>query len=218
MNSKEEKKLEKKIEEELKAELLEEEKLSVWKQIGLFVFETLRLSVIVFVTVLIIRTFVVQPFFVVGDSMKPNLHNGDYLLVDEISYRFSPPKRGDIIVFRFPAYPRENYIKRIIGLPGEKIQIRDGKVTIFNSKNPEGVLLNEEYLAKDLKTTGNVLRTLAEGEYFVLGDNRGASSDSRSWGAVPRANIIGRTFVVVFPIEHFSWVPQPSYANINGSE
>jgi len=214
MDDQKEKELEKKVEAELEKELEEEEQLSFWRRVGLFVFETLRLIVIVFVTVLLIRTFIVQPFFVVGDSMKPNLHNGDYLLVDEISYRFGSPARGDIIVFRFPGNPRENYIKRIIGLPGETVEIKDGQVAISNVKNPGGMEVEEKYLPADLKTAGNVSRTLEKDEFFVLGDNRGASSDSRSWGTVPRGNIIGRTFVVVFPTDHFSWVPKPAYAGL----
>ena len=202
---------EKNLEKEIDEELQKEEKMSIWKQIGLFVYETVRLIIIVFLVVLIIRTFIVQPFFVVGDSMKPNLINGDYLLVDEISYRFGQPGRGDIIVFKFPYNPAENYIKRIVGLPGERIEINGEKITIFNSKHPEGFALSEKYLPEGTTTTGNINTTLGADEYFVLGDNRRASSDSRSWGILPKKNIIGRTFTIIFPWSHFKMVASPKY-------
>lgn len=188
-----------------------EEKLSVWRQIGLFIYETVKLIVVVFVIVFLIRYFLVQPFYVVGDSMYPNLKNGEYLLVDEISYRLHEPHRGDIIVFRFPGNPRENYIKRIIGLPGEKIQVIDGKVKVTNAKNPAGAFLEEPYLASDLRTEGDTDMTLGQDEFFVLGDNRKASSDSRSWGFVPRKNIIGRTAIVLFPANRLQLIKNLTY-------
>jgi len=205
----------KELEKEIDKELAKEEEMSIWKQIGLFIYETVRLIVIVFLAVLIIRTFIVQPFFVVGDSMKPNLLNGDYLLVDEISYRFRAPARGDIIVFRFPQNPAENYIKRIVALPGERIEIAEGKVKIFNSKHPEGIELEEDYLVEGTSTEGSVNKQLGSDEYFVMGDNRRSSSDSRSWGILPRKNIIGRTFVVIFPWEDFKIVNSPEFKTLN---
>ena len=202
---------EKELEKEVDAELEKEENMPIWKQIGIFIYETVRLIVFVFLAVLLIRTFIVQPFFVVGESMMPNLENGDYLLVDEISYRFKSPERGDIIVFKFPLNPSENYIKRIIGLPGERVEIGDGKITIINKESPDGLTLSEEYIQKNNNTDGGVSKQLGPDEYFVLGDNRHASSDSRSWGILPRDKIIGRSFIVIFPWDRFHIINNPDY-------
>lgn len=205
----------KELEREIDAEFAKEEKMSIWKQIGLFIYETVRLIAIVFLAVLIIRSFLVQPFFVVGESMKPNLENGDYLLVDEISYRLREPARGDIVVFKFPQNPRENYIKRIVGLPGERVEISGGKVKIYNAKHPEGIQLKENYLPPGVSTEGEINKQLGSDEYFVLGDNRTSSSDSRSWGLMPKKNIIGRTFLVIFPWNRFKVISTPEYPELD---
>ena len=148
-----------------------------WLSILGFVWETGKIVIISLVIIIPIRYFVVQPFFVRGDSMLPNFNDGEYLIIDEISYRFSDPDRGDVIVFRFPEQPSQFFIKRIIGLPTEKIIIKDGTVTIANSKDPTGFVLSEPYLTEI--TPGSLEIKLDPNEYFVLGDNRDSSSDSR---------------------------------------
>jgi len=150
--------------------------------------------------VLPIRYFIVQPFIVRGASMEPNFENGDYLIIDEISYRFNKPQRGDVIVFKYPNNPKQYYIKRIIGLPGEIIAISDEKIIIKNKENPEGFVLKEDYLS-GIATNGNVSATLGFDEYYVLGDNRGASSDSRMWGSLKEEFIVGKALLRAFPFD-----------------
>jgi len=161
-----------------------------------FSIETLRVVVISLVVIVAIRTFVMQPFFVSGKSMEPNFHDGDYLIVNEIAYRFGDPKRGDVIVFRYPKNPSEFFIKRIVGLPGEKIEIKDGRVKIYNSDHPEGMVLKEDaYLPPNVNTSGEYVAELKNDEYYVLGDNREASADSRLWGKLKRRFIIGYAWI-----------------------
>lgn len=163
-------------------------------RIFLDIFEIL----IILIFLLPIRLFVFEPFFVKGSSMEPNYYSFDYLLVDKLTYRFINPQRGDVIVFHPPFDNKIYYIKRIIGLPGEKVVIKDSKIFIYNSEHPEGFELKEDYL-KNHYTNGNKEIILGQDEYFVLGDNREVSSDSRSWGPVKRERIIGKA------IFHFSF-------------
>lgn len=171
------------------------------KKIGIFIFDTLKLAIVAVVIVLPIRYFVIQPFFVLGASMEPTFQNGDYLIIDEISYRLGEPERGNVIVFRYPNNPKQFYIKRIVGLPGEVVVINEQGVTIKNKENPDGLLLKEEYL-REAHTYGNMSQTLAHDEYFVLGDNREASSDSRRWGALKKEFIVGKVFVRAYPFQN----------------
>ncbi len=180
------------------------------KSFLLFVWEVLKIAILAFVIVIPIRYFLFQPFFVLGQSMEPNFENGDYLLVDEISYRLGSPQRGDVIVFRYPGDPSQRYIKRVIGLPGETVEIENGQVVI--SKGGKDQTLNESaYLPALLETSGNISVTLGPNEYFVLGDNRPFSSDSRRWGILPRQNIIGKVFLRAWPLAEFSQIKAPSY-------
>ncbi|MDO8494958.1 MAG: signal peptidase I [bacterium] len=166
-----------------------------------FFWEVVKMVVLSLAIIVPIRYFVIQPFFVKGASMEESFHNGDYVLIDEISYRFNEPQRGDVVVFRFPQDPSQYFIKRIIGLPGEKIQIKSNEVLIFNEEHPEGFILDESaYLENDQRTTGDFSMNVDEKEYFVLGDNRMHSSDSRIWGAVNRQLISGRVFLRAWPI------------------
>jgi len=155
------------------------------------------------------RTFVLQPFLVDGNSMEPNYHNQEFLLVDRISYKLIDPKRGQVIIFLFPQDINEDYIKRLIGLPGETITIENGQVFINGQK------LNEPYLQDATTTIGGLdatmRKTLGPDEYFVLGDNRNHSSDSREWGVLPRKNILGRTWFVVYPFSQTGLVKNPQY-------
>jgi signal peptidase I len=179
------------------------------KDFFVFVFELLKIVVISLVIIIPVRYFLIQPFYVKGASMEPNFYDHEYLIVDEISYRFREPERGDIIVFRYPRNPQEYFIKRLIALPGEEVQVKGGKVTVFNDENPEGIVLDEVYLQEGIKTYGlsEDKVVLAEDEFFVLGDNRNQSKDSRSFGPVNESFIVGRVFFRGFPfnrIEMFS--------------
>lgn len=176
-------------------------------------WELIKIILIAFIIVAPIRYFLFQPFIVSGDSMVPNFHSGDYLIVNEISYRFSKPQRGDVVVFDFPLQLSERFIKRVIGLPGETVQIKDGNVYII--KDGKTSQLTESYLPKGLKTYGlggqDVNVTVKPDEYFVMGDNREGSYDSRAWGTVLQKYIIGKSFLRVFPLTSLSMFPQISY-------
>jgi len=162
-----------------------------------FFSEMLRFALITLAIVLPIRFFVAEPFIVSGASMEPTFETGDYLIVDQLSYRFESPKRGEVIIFRYPQNPSKYFIKRIVGLPGETVIIKDGAATIKNTEHPNGFIFNQSFLSFTDSSNGSY--TLSNDDYFVMGDNRPASSDSRSWGALPKENIVGRAFVRLFP-------------------
>lgn len=180
-----------------------------FEEVTSLVGETARIVIISLVIILPVRYFLVQPFFVRGESMQPNFHDKDYLIVDELSYRFHDPLRGDVIIFRFPQDPSQFYIKRIIGLPEETVEVKNGQVTILNQDHPEGFTLNEYYLDKN--TPGDIKIKLDPNEYFVLGDNRDASSDSRRWGPLPKHLIIGRAWLRVWPVNDAKAIAAPAY-------
>jgi len=180
------------------------------KKILSFLWESLKIVLISLLIVIPIRYFVIQPFYVQGASMEPNFEDGEYLVIDEISYRFREPQRFEVIVFRFPGNPKQFYIKRIIGLPDETVEIRNGTVIIYNDENPNGFILDEKiYLEGDQKTSGELMTKLEMEEYFVLGDNRGASSDSRSWGALKEDFIVGRTWLRAYPLDKITVFSTP---------
>jgi len=178
-----------------------------------FIFELIKIIVVSLVIIIPIRYFLVQPFYVKGASMEPNFYDHEYLIIDEISYRFKEPSRGDIIVFRYPKNPQEYFIKRIIGLPGEKIQVKDGQVRIINNNNQDGSILDEPYLANGTKTYSLTedITSLGEKEFFVLGDNRNSSKDSRSFGPVNRSFITGRVILRGWPFSRISLFKLPEY-------
>src|SRR3989344_2226810 len=156
-------------------------------------WEIVKVLLVSLAIVLPIRYFIAQPFIVRGASMEPNFENSEYLVIDEASYYFRKPERGEVIVFRYPRDPRQFFIKRIIGLPGETVEIKGGRISIFNPSHSEGFLLQETYLNPPNRPTHpDVKVMLAERQYFVLGDNRGFSSDSRVWGTLSREFIVGR--------------------------
>ena len=157
-------------------------------------WEFIKVVIISLVIVIPIRTYIAQPFIVEGDSMDPNFHDGEYLIIDELSYYFKAPQRGEVIVFRYPRNPSDFFIKRIIGLPGETVEIKNNDVFIDNK------LMGESYLPPDFKTGPDGTIKLPENQYFVMGDNREHSSDSRFWGLLPKKNITGRVFVRLWPI------------------
>jgi len=179
------------------------------KKFFTFVWELAKIIIIAAVIVIPIRYFLFQPFFVRGQSMDPNFENGDYLIVDEITYRFKTPQRGEVIVFKYPENPSQRFIKRIIGLPGETIEIKDGEITIH--KDDQYQVLDESNYLADLLTEGNIQITLAEDEYFVLGDNRYFSFDSRRFGVLPEKNIIGRVFFRAWPFVDAAKFKAPIY-------
>ncbi|MGC9046762.1 MAG: signal peptidase I [Minisyncoccia bacterium] len=159
-------------------------------------FESLEFIFVAAIGVYIIRTFIMQPFLVGGSSMEPNFQTGNYLIVDELTYFFKSPQRGDVIVFRFPNDPREYFIKRIIGLPGEQVKIQGGIVQIYKN----GVLqhINENYMK--VPTPGNLDVVLKNNQYFVMGDNRNASYDSRAWGPLDSKYIVGLVRFRLWPL------------------
>lgn len=175
------------------------------------VLEILEIVAIAVGSVFVIRTFLIQPFMVSGSSMMPSFANGDYLLIDELTYRFRQPKRGEVIVFRYPNDESVYFIKRIIGLPGETVIIKDGKVIIRNQKNPEGFVLKEKYLSPGVSTVGNTEYKLNDNEYFVLGDNRSFSFDSRGWGALKLKEIVGVVRLRLWPPYNFQAFAAPQY-------
>ena len=162
------------------------------------VVEVLKVIGIVFVAAVAICYFLFQPFVVEGSSMEPNYHNGEYLFIEKVSYRLHEPKRGDVVVFKYPNSPNVNYIKRIIGLPGETVRIENGLVTV------DGKALSEPYLAKDTKTyvhgnsNGTFEITIPDNKYLVLGDNREHSSDSRDGWLLPDSFIVGRSAITIY--------------------
>ena len=180
------------------------------KSAFIFFWEIIKIVVIALLIVIPIRTFIFQPFFVRGQSMEPSFENGDYLIIDEISYRFKNPQRGEVVVFKYPYDPSQRYIKRIVGLPSETIKIENGEVLVLNEKGWD-VLDESAYLSFGLKTPGNIQISLLDNEYFVLGDNRSASADSRRWGALPSDKIIGRVIVRAWPITAFAKFEAPGY-------
>lgn len=169
-----------------------------------FVREVIKTIIIAAVIVLPIRIFIAQPFIVSGSSMDPTFNNGDYLIVDQLSYRFAEVDRYDVIIFRYPKDPSKFFIKRVIGLPGETVSIKDG--VVFIKPPNEGVFrLEESYVENKSRSTSNA--TLGESEYFVMGDNRGASSDSRIWGPLNKDFLVGRAYIRLLPISKIDLNP-----------
>jgi signal peptidase I len=177
---------------------------------GRFIFEVAKVVLVALAIIIPIRVFVIQPFQVNGQSMAPNFSDRDYLVVDEISYRFREPERGEVIIFRFPRDRSQFFIKRIIGMPGETVRIKEEGVFIVRNGNE--VQLDESFYLSNLLDNGPVQEVvLAENEYFMLGDNRGASSDSRSWGPITRDDIIGRAWIRAWPFNSTKSIPIPTY-------
>lgn len=169
------------------------------------VIEFVKFAIIALIIVVPIRMFIAQPFIVSGSSMFPTFHDGEYLIIDELSYNLGEPHRQDVVVFRYPKNPKKYFIKRVIGLPNETIIIKDGKITIKNSEFPEGFQLEENYINEPFGTTGTY--TNGEDEYFVMGDNRNFSSDSRAWGQLPGKLMVGRAYLRLLPISNVSFLP-----------
>lgn len=190
--------------------------------VGSFILEIVKVFILAVIIITPIRVFLFQPFFVQGASMEPNFKEGEYLIINELGYKntrvgigereffsiesFKELNRGDVIVFRYPKDPKQYFIKRVIGLPGEKVKINNGKVYIFNEQNPTGFVVDEnDYLEEKVKTPGDLTQELKEGDYFVMGDNRSYSHDSRSWGPLNKDFIIGRVLIRAWPFNKASF-------------
>lgn len=173
---------------------------SLIKEAFIFLWEIIKVVVISLIIILPIRYFIIQPFYVKGASMEPNFYDHEYLIINEISYRFSKPKRGEVVVLKFPLNPKEYFIKRIIGLPNEKIEIKNGQVAVYKNHESEGVVLKEDYLSAWQQTNGSLTILLEENEYYLMGDNRQASLDSRTFGAISKDDIIGKVLFRGWPL------------------
>jgi len=173
------------------------------------IWEIAEVALIAVVTVFLIRNFLVQPFLVSGASMEPNFYDKNYLLVDEITYRFREPLRGEVVVFRYPFERSMFFIKRIIGLPGERVTAENGTIKVFSGET--AITLDEEYLSGSPKTLDNFDVRLGKNQYFVLGDNRYHSFDSRNWGAITREDIVGVARLRILPVKDFRIFEAPSY-------
>lgn len=175
---------------------------------GLFFLELVKLIVLAGITIGIVRYFLFKPFIVKGQSMEPSFAESDYLIIDEISYRFREPKRGEVVVFLSPV-ASDHYLKRIIGLPGERVKVDGSKVIVYNDRFPQGAVVDELYLTEE--TSGNISITLTENQFFVMGDNRDASYDSRRFGPVYREDIAGRVLVRGWPLNKITTFEAPEY-------
>lgn len=172
--------------------------------------EIFEIALIAVGSVFLVRTFLIQPFVVSGSSMAPNFGNGDYLLVDELTYRFRTPQRGEVVVFRYENNSGAYFIKRIIGLPGEHVSIKNNIINII-PQNGEPIILKEPYIPSSTPTSGSAEYSLNGNQYFVLGDNRSFSFDSRNWGALNAKDIIGLVRVRLWPFGEAVSFPIPQY-------
>lgn len=172
------------------------------------VFEVAETIIIAVVAVFIVRSFIAQPFLVSGSSMEPSFNNGNYLLVDEFTYNLRNPERGEVVVFKYPKDPNTYFIKRIIGLPGETVRIKDGQVEILSGTKIQD--LQEQYISEK-SNTGDFEKKLGPDEYFVMGDNRNFSFDSRSWGPLPKEDLIGVVRFRLWPFNEAMAFTPPTY-------
>lgn len=172
-----------------------------------FFKEIIKFALLAAVVVLPIRIFVAQPVMVSGGSMNPTFADKQYLIVDQVTHNFKEFERGDVIVFRYPNNPSKLFIKRVVGLPSETISINGNKITIKDNKNKKSFVIKETYIdIKEIKGV-QISTTLKDDEYFVMGDNRNESSDSRIWGPLKRSFIIGKPIIRLFPIGKIGFLP-----------
>lgn len=171
--------------------------------------EAVKIFVIAAAIIIPVRYFLIQPFIVKGASMESSYYDGEYLVIDELTPRFRDYERGDVVVFRPPNDAGEHYIKRVIGLPGETVELKDGIITIFNEEYPNGIQLEEEYI--DDYTSGHQRIDLSFDEYYLLGDNRDHSLDSRKFGTVKESSIIGKVWFRGLPFDRIGVIGSPEY-------
>jgi len=194
-----------KTEKDLTAIETTEKKSHFWKSSLSFVLEIVKTVIISLAIILPIRYFVIQPFMVDGASMEPNFFDNEYLIINEISYRFTEPQRGDVIVFKNPENETQFFIKRVIALPKETIKIEEGDIYIRVQGGENFIKIDEsDYLPETTQTFGNYELELKKDEYFVLGDNRRNSKDSRTIGPIKENLIMGKAWIRGFPIDRFS--------------
>ena len=170
-----------------------------------FFTELLTFAVIAIVIVVPIRLFVAKPFIVSGESMEPTFETGQYVIVDELTYHFEQPQRGDVIIFKYPKDTSEYFIKRIIALPGETLHIHSGAVSVTTTAG-KTIDLPEPYI-KNIGNGADIDVPIPAGDYFVMGDNRPDSSDSRYWGLLPDNDIVGRAFLRLLPVQNIGVLP-----------
>lgn len=190
--------------EKTKVILKKDRKVWVREQL-LNIWDLVKFIALALIIVIPIRTYIAQPFIVSGESMVPTFQDGQYLIVDEISYRMGHVNRGDVVIFKYPHDTSRYFIKRIIGLPGEQIEISGKSVKITNKENPLGFTLSEPYINEDFIT--NEKYNTGPDEYFVMGDNRNRSADSRSWGVVNKKFLIGRAYLRLLPFNSIDYLP-----------
>ena len=179
--------------------------------IALFVAEVVQIVIVSAIIIVPVRYFLIQPFYVKGASMEPNFYDREYLIIDELTYRFRTPDRGEVVVFRYPRNPSEFFIKRVIGLPGETVEIRDGRLILYNDDHPNGWVLEESYLHE--VTGGAKKATLGTDQYFVMGDNRDESLDSRGFGPILKEAIVGKVWLRGLPLSRAMVFHVPSYSS-----
>ncbi len=199
--------------EETSEEKNKEENKVTFGSVMLSFLDFLKTVVIIVILAALIRQFVIQPFIVDGQSMEPNFDNSDYLITDKISYRLHTPSRGEVVIFHPPDNPGVNYLKRIIGLPGDTVKISNGDVYVNDKK------IREPYINNNEKTltpnSGEIDVTLKDQEYFVLGDNRNHSRDSREIGPIPKENIVSRIWLRLYPFQSIKLFHPQNYEIIN---
>lgn len=178
-----------------------------------FIFELIQVAAVSLAIIIPVRYFLIQPFYVKGASMEPSFFDHEYLIIDEVSYRFAEPKRGDIVVFRYPVDPKQFFIKRVIGLPGETVEASEEGIKVYNDQYPNGMTIDESnYLPKEtVPSTISRTLNLKSGEYFVMGDNRGSSLDSRFFGAIKRTDIVGKVWLRGWPFDRWKIFDRPVY-------
>ncbi len=178
-----------------------------------FIWDLLKVICVSLAIIIPVRYFLIQPFYVKGASMEPSFYDHEYLIIDEISYRFGAPQRGDIVVFKYPKDPSQYFIKRIVGLPGEKIEIADGRVYVYAAVDAKVKKMLDEswYLDVEVKTTNSKAWVLGLDEYYVLGDNREYSLDSRGFGPVYRDLIVGKVWLRGWPVSRAAIFPSVVY-------
>lgn len=183
------------------------------RRLGAFFLDTIQVIVFALAIFSFVYLLILQPHKIDGLSMYPNFDDGEYLLTDKVSYRFHEPQRGDVVVFKAPTSDEgTEFIKRIIGLPGEQISLKNGRFYV------NGKALEEDYLSNDVFTSsGNFLEDgdniiIPEGRFFVAGDNRPYSSDSRSWGFITKDAITGRAWLTYWPVNMAGVIEKPVYS------
>lgn len=174
--------------------------------LGREIVETIALTLLIFFVV----RFAVQSYRVDGISMQPGLHNNEYVLVNKLAFLFHPPERGEVIVFHYPLDTTKDFIKRVIGLPGDTIRYDSTSVWV------NGILLQEPYISAPINFSANASLTVPPNDYFVMGDNRPQSDDSRDWGFVPKTDLVGQAVIVYWPLSNWELIPTYStvYARI----